>query len=242
MLVKPFIGWVGFKLTDGVAGDRWGQVLVWDTVCIALFTGHITEVSTGHSKTVRDWSSHCPTELKAHTHTQRSPSSPAPTPCHVCWYTPASPRAGACSAAASPRSVALAGIQSQLWPQLTALLPWVTKGCNRESQRRGEGGRSKWGGEGETGERGASPFCSSESHVMSPVVVFVCLRTEQHWSRAACSHSEQICRSAGAWLKRILRSSRITRDFYQPLLATCRNCTTDQTCIPCTSVWHNPWQ
>lgn len=35
------------------------------------------------------------------------------------WCTPASPRATACSAAPSSQAVALAEIQSQLWPQLT---------------------------------------------------------------------------------------------------------------------------
>lgn len=63
---------------------------------------------------------------------------------------------------------------------------------------RQEGGRWKWGGEGETGEWVVSPFCNSGSHKMSTVIVFIKIRNS-----TSLSHSGQICRSAGVWLKRV---------------------------------------
>lgn len=137
----------------------------------------------GFSKTVRDRHNHCPTELKAraastHTHarTHRHPA--------VCWYTPASPRASACSAAASSQCVALADIQSELWLQLTERYLCESGEDVTERELKVEGRRrSKWG------SRGARRNC----------FVMVTQR-EQRWSDIINTQSEPVCRSAGLWL------------------------------------------
>lgn len=144
---------VGFKLTDGNMIDEYRQ---------GHFTAYITNVSSGYSKTVRDRNNHCPTELSAHSHSPLTRIFTHTLLCadtHLHHHVP-----GACSAAVSSQCVSLAGIQSQLLATADrALLVRIRRGCNRESQRVVEG---------ETLERGVSPFCNSDSPTKSSVTVF----------------------------------------------------------------------
>lgn len=99
-----------------LAGDKQGHLVVCDVSRYLLLTLHSIRLATQDcqrpkrslSRRAQSKSSQC-TRTNMHQHPV------------MCWYAPASPRAGACSAGSS-QAVALAGIQSQLtersWQEL----------------------------------------------------------------------------------------------------------------------------
>lgn len=132
------MGLVDFKLTDGNRQTRAfvGVGYASHYLPVTSFICHNLKQSL--SNRAESESTH--TALtKTHTHTHTALDFPLRQHPAMRRYTPASPRAGACSAAATAsQSVTLAWIQRQLWPQLTALLARVREGCNKESQSRVE--------------------------------------------------------------------------------------------------------
>lgn len=134
--VYPFIGPAGFKLTAGnsVAGDSQGHLFV---TCVPLFAGHITKVSSGHSKAVkRPKQSLSNRETSTHTHTHSCTYTPPCADTHLHHLVPVhaqQPRRSVCRPGRYP--------EPALAPADWGALAWGLGKAGAESERRAAGGR-----------------------------------------------------------------------------------------------------